>query len=136
MGALPQSFRGWRVTASDRVVAVCSEGPGVAMRHAEERFALPPTAWVTSWTFIVEISTNRPISPRPVAVTVRHMSDMPGTVRHDSHEEGTTTSVVDLHSQLNRAYLSGDGAAVERVLALLAQAQDGATGPADTAIAA
>lgn len=42
------------------------------------------------------------------------------TVKHDSHEESTTTSVVDLRTQLNRAYLSGDGAAVERVLALLA----------------
>jgi hypothetical protein len=56
---------------------------------------------------------------------VRHMTDMSATVKHESHEEGTTTSVVDLRTQLNRAYLSGDGAAVERVLALLAATQGG-----------
>jgi hypothetical protein len=63
------------------------------------------------------------------AVTVSHMSEMPGIVKHESHEESTTTSVVDLRTQLNQAYLSGDGAAVERVLALMAAAQDAPSKP-------
>ena len=63
------------------------------------------------------------------AVTVSHMSEMSGIVKHESHEESTTTSVVDLRTQLNQAYLSGDGAAVERVLALMAAAQDGTSKP-------
>jgi hypothetical protein len=60
---------------------------------------------------------------------VSHMSEMPGIVKHESHEESTTTSVVDLRTQLNQAYLSGDGAAVERVLALMAAAQDAPSKP-------
>jgi len=35
-----------------------------------------------------------------------------------------TNSVADLNNQLYRAYLSGDGAAVERVLALMAESAD------------
>jgi hypothetical protein len=57
------------------------------------------------------------------------MSEMSGIVKYESHEESTTTSVVDLRTQLNQAYLSGDGAAVERVLALMAAAQDGTSMP-------
>jgi hypothetical protein len=63
------------------------------------------------------------------AVTVSHMSEMSGIVKHESHEESTTTSVVDLRTQLNQAYLSGDGAAVERVLALMTAAEDGTSKP-------
>ena len=53
------------------------------------------------------------------------MNDMPTS--HDSHEETTVTSVVDLSNELTRAYLSGDGAAVERVMARLAEEQDRST---------
>ena len=52
------------------------------------------------------------------------MTDKPGAVKRDSHDESDATSNVELSNQLSRAYLSGDGAAVERVLALIAAAQD------------
>jgi hypothetical protein len=52
------------------------------------------------------------------------MTDKPGAMKRDSHDESNATSIVELRNQLNRAYLSGDGAAVERVLALMAATQD------------
>jgi hypothetical protein len=57
------------------------------------------------------------------------MSDILGP--HDGRQENTptATSGVDLHTQLNQAYLSGNGAAVERVLALMAGAGNAGPGP-------
>jgi uncharacterized protein YbaP (TraB family) len=45
------------------------------------------------------------------------------------------SSVADLNNQLYRAYLSGDGAAVERILARLAQAEPSRSTSADTVAA-
>ena len=45
------------------------------------------------------------------------------------------SSVADLNNQLYRAYLSGDGAAVERILALLAPVEPSRSSRADTVAA-
>ena len=47
------------------------------------------------------------------------MRDMPINPQRQSPAD--TNSVADLNNQLYKAYLSGDGAAVERVLALMAE---------------
>ena len=46
-----------------------------------------------------------------------------------------TNSVADLNNQLYKAYLSGDGAAVERVLALMQADQSAQSKPATNAAA-
>lgn len=107
------------------------------MRHAGAHRSNSTCDRPATWAFVVEKTANWLISPLRETVTVSHMTDERGTVQRDSHgksnhgksdhdkssrDVSNVTSVVELHNQLNRAYLSGDGAAVERVLALLAVA--------------
>jgi len=71
--------------------------------------------------FVLNSMANRRIWGAAINVTFRHMADRSSTVRYEGREESINAGVVDLQTQLNRAYLAGDGAAVERVMAMLAE---------------
>ncbi|HEX6872729.1 MAG TPA: hypothetical protein VF163_16660 [Micromonosporaceae bacterium] len=52
------------------------------------------------------------------------MAEIVSNSRRDADQNrGAGSSLAELNNQLNRAYLSGDGAAVERVMALIAEAR-------------
>ena len=59
------------------------------------------------------------------AVSVGHMRDTTINSQREASADrlpADHNSVSDLHNQLYRAYLSGDGGAVERIMALLEKA--------------
>jgi hypothetical protein len=67
------------------------------------------------------------------AVSVAGMRDTSINPQRPTPADGS--SVADLNNQLYRAYLSGDGAGVERILAQLAQAEPSRSTRADTVAA-